>query len=523
MMKVSKAKLEAYEKALHAENNCVMLYMVGNRKQFDVYGTYYVKRKVNCARGVKVYKDVKTVGWHKVSQKDVAEILKNYGLTVDEFVAIANGEYEEETAEVENVTTNEEVTAEVKEETEMQEVKVQEASATTEIKKFEVGKIYFPCVRFEKPRIKITKRTAKTVHYKIERFNDEFDCETRANISIFDGSEHFYSEYLNRSYYALDEEDTAVETENTVNAEDSSTVKAAKEELIYVNNQIKGVQRDIEYYVEQIKEYIGCIAKCENFISNYGVNLYDLQNKAAALENEIANRKIVDAIDDIGGSADAVDASVAAMIELNAANFTTANLLDAVNAQVGTAVENIPVKFEIQNFAADAVTANDVATIDTAVSGTVIEPADEDDVKTQAYLAEIADIDAQIAALQAKRAEKETELLNLLEGVTAWAYDKIKAVTSLDSRYLEIIAPARSTIFRNDFDELYFDCFKDGGFQISKYLHRLVTYSTAKQFKAVIRDLVAAIERGDKTFAFPADIPPIAEVADSDTETQKAI
>ncbi len=33
-------------------------------------------------------------------------------------------------------------------------------------------------------------------------------------------------------------------------------------------------------------------------------------------------------------------------------------------------------------------------------------------------------------------------------------------------------------------------------------------YSTTNQFKAVIRDLVAAIERGDKTFILPADDKP---------------
>ena len=521
MMTISKSKLDAYEKATNAENNRVTVYFNGNRKQFEVYGTYYVKRKVNCARGEKVYKNVQAVGWHKVSQKEVAEILENYGLTVDEFVAIANGEYEEVTAEViaEDDDDPPIDTSEVQEETEMKKAEVTTASTTTEIKKFEVGKIYFPCVLLEKPRIKITKRTAKTVHYKVERYTGEFDCETRANIQIWDGVEHFYSGYTSASYYANDAAETAietVETENVVNVEDSSTFKAAKEELIYVNNQIKGVQRDIEYYVEQIKEYIGCIAKCENFISNYGIALYDLQNKAAALENEVANRKIVDAIDDIGGSADALDASVAAMIELN-----------AVNAQVDTAVENV-VKFEIQNFAADVNIADSYATIDTAVSGTVIPVIDEDaEIKNQ--LAEIADLanrekelEQQIAALQEELNAVHREYVKKDWNLTKYAKDLMDAVyqtvkTAFEKRTewgcIEINGVMMQSWHWDEYNAVRTK-FDDSGFALWFYddtvpreyqYTEFVKYSTIEQFKAAISDLVSAIERGDETFTFPAD------------------
>ena len=364
-----------------------------------------------------------------------------------------------------------------------------------EVKKFEVGKTYYSTASALK--IKVIKRTAKMIY--IERGTNSIALSSRYVISEIDGVEFVnLGSYVN--YQTIYADDTyPVESDN----KKIVTTADLEEELAEVNNKISERDEDIVRYEHLISDYKYEICQCEKALESVNEERDELAKKAAAIENEIANRKLIDAIDDIGGSADAVDASATAMEELNSANNFTTNLLDAVNS-AGKAVENA-VTFELQKFAEDADIAECVATIDTSISSTVIAPADEDDVKTQAYLAEIADIDAQIAALQAKRTEKETELLKLLEGVTAWAYDKIKAVTSLDSRCLEIIAPARSTIFRDDFNELYFDCFKDGGFQISQYLHRLVTYSTAKQFKTAIRGLVAAIERGDEKFTFPAD------------------
>ncbi len=97
MRKVRKAKVEAYAKATTFTPNCkniVALYQNGNRKSWEVYGEYSKKRKVNCTRGQKVSKTVWFTDWHKVTKAEVAEILEGYGLTIEEFVAIANNDYE---------------------------------------------------------------------------------------------------------------------------------------------------------------------------------------------------------------------------------------------------------------------------------------------------------------------------------------------------------------------------------------------------------------------------------------------
>lgn len=97
MTKITVAKIEAHSKAttMTADaKNIVALNLNGNRKNWEVYGTYYKERKVNGARGTKFYNSVKMVGWHKVTKAEVTDVLETYGLTVAEFVAIENGDYE---------------------------------------------------------------------------------------------------------------------------------------------------------------------------------------------------------------------------------------------------------------------------------------------------------------------------------------------------------------------------------------------------------------------------------------------
>ncbi|MBQ9487863.1 MAG: hypothetical protein IJU91_08725 [Selenomonadaceae bacterium] len=80
--------------------------------------------------------------------------------------------------------------------------------------------------------------------------------------------------------------------------------------------------------IDTIKNCYARIAQAEDKLWQFQLEKENYERDVTALENEIANLKLIDAIDDIGGSADAVDASVAAMIDLNSANdFTAAETL----------------------------------------------------------------------------------------------------------------------------------------------------------------------------------------------------
>ena len=64
-------------------------------------------------------------------------------------------------------------------------------------------------------------------------------------------------------------------------------------------------KRDIAYYARQIINYYGCIGKCEDFILQAYLDAEEAEKEATAIENEIANRKLIEVTDEIV-TADAV-------------------------------------------------------------------------------------------------------------------------------------------------------------------------------------------------------------------------
>jgi len=560
---------------------------------------YELKYNCVCLFGVTGYNFV-SYNWSNEEDTAEVETAEVENVTADENIAEVENNIEEnaveETAEVENVTTNEDNTpialiikeqnyrsylrkiSETKEE--ITELEARHKNYTKAIAEKNAKIATYPDFNLtweqRKNRIECDelqdkqKRTVQRIEVLKKHLKSQneiimqkafVEINAAAAEIVDDGSndDDYDEDEIAVTYNVNNDEDDedelidppieTVETENGANEEDSATVKTAKEELIYVNNQIKGVQRNIAYYVEQIKEYLGCIAKCENFISNYGVDFYELQNKAAALENEIANRKLIDAIDYIGGGADAVDASVAAMEELNSANFTAANLLDAVNA-ADKAVEVIPVTFELQNFAtADVGIVESYATIDTSISGTVIPVIDETaaiDSKVNRLRQEYAALEKQIHELEEKKLALECEFAEL-GGIDKLACRRILRDAELGEKIMQnggIELHPQKGEWRSEYlwienaacwEEMKLDVQSsvDGGYRFvtndaaDEYVkEEIAAYSTVKQFNAAIRGLVAAIERGDTKFTFPADIPPVTELPceiDSDAEVAKQI
>lgn len=442
----------------------------------------------------------------------------------------------EESTEVENVTADENIaeddklvdppieTAEVQEEEKMKKVRMVDQPHLMIMVTKGIGREELTFANFKAAyrAFKAIENADNLISVTILHDDENYNYMSAYYKNVYDNEECITAKTgkkdpVNTEYYAEIESVIAevnAEVENVTSDEEvtadieevSVKIKELEKKLASLKSFTPNTDEYMAACIETIKNCYARIAQAEDKLWQFKLEKESYDRDVTALENEIANRKLIDATDEIVMS-DAVDASVAAMIDLNSANNFTANLLDAVNAQAETTVDVVPVTFELQNFAADVNIAEDVATIDTAVSNTVIEPADEDDVKTQAYLAEIADIDAQIAALQAKRDAIAQARDKHLDSIIKWAYDKTaKTLSTIKSDFMELMSADgkfKSKIFK-DYNGIY--CVKyEGRLYIKNYFDYLGDYSTVKQFKAVIRGLVAAIERGDETFIFPED------------------
>lgn len=226
-----------------------------------------------------------------------------------------------------------------------------------------------------------------------------------------------------------------------------------------------------------IKSAKSGIANMEDSILYRGVEIYELGKKAAALDVEIFNRKIAE------------------------------SCLDSI---VETVVE--PVTFEIERFN-DGVIADDVATIDTAVSATEIPIIDEDsenDSSSGKY-AELEDeLNAKLAAIK-KLQDEVKELRGKLKDIDSdcdvamgWADEKLR---KLGSKKIELTdQDGKKTYNWQKPSICIFN--QSGKFSLSLAWGTetwLAFYSSIKTFKAAICELAAAVERGDTEFTFPAD------------------
>ena len=192
MTKVTKAQVEAYTKATTFTPNCkniVALYQNGDRKSWEVYGEYSKVRKVNCARGQKVTKTVWFTDWHKVTRTEVAEILEGYGLTIDEFVAIANNDYEIVDNAVEEIDASEyAVSADAQEVAVQAEIENAAEAVKEELTAEEMAE-----------EITVIDVAISDAKYRIENLQRQIDlrkeemaaCEVRFNRLIEENNERF--------------------------------------------------------------------------------------------------------------------------------------------------------------------------------------------------------------------------------------------------------------------------------------------------------------------------------------------
>ena len=435
--------------------------------------------------------------------------------------------------------------------------------------KFEVGKVYESNL-FNSEKIKITKRSAKTVHYQFVRYPflstsddteyktgisktgisicDDVDCDDLECISVKSlWSDREYIYYANNEAYVpfesekieseeiesgkcvrltiykneLEEVNAAIdnakdslkhyagsvrmcyisyiaECENIIYQNgvelDYYLQKKAKalesHQLIKIDYNINVTKKSIKYYSTQIIAYSIFLAELEDYVYYYGIRIHELEEKASALENEMANRRLIEAINYVA-TADAVEASAEAMEKLNAVN-------------------------------------------DTAVSDTVIKPDDDAEVNTliKESVEEYARLSAAEIELEKQIEEIERQLEDLkyqrravyvdkckAEGfchkatwqLDNWVFDNVQ-LNRMDDNEYTVIRGNNGDVYITDNSEfsnsgyLSIDL-ETGKIQLRNWRKKIdiAEFDTVKEFKAAMRGLVAAMKRGDEKYTFPTD------------------
>ena len=127
---------------------------------------------------------------------------------------------------------------------------------------------------------------------------------------------------------------------------------------------------------------------------------------------------------------------------------------------------------------------------------------------TDAIIADITDIDAQIDALNKRRQMKADSLQKLMTETCSWAYEKLNTFIKTHGEFMMILsnsAGTRRRITDLDADEIYFEGnINDNkiSFTVSKHLTRLATYHTVADFVAAVTDFINALEQGVDVFNF---------------------
>ena len=266
---------------------------------------------------------------------------------------------------------------------------------------------------------------------------------------------------------------------------------------------LKGYEAEIETHKATIaknvkvinawnKAIIEYIAKGEDIITKYGVEVMDTKAKIECLEEETAKIKA----------------------EIHNRQFKASELMTAVMTEKVPAFESVT--FDIQQFN-EVVNAENAETIDTAVSKSEIPYIDED--AEEDLFEEYYALDAEVDELHKKFLEKRKALEETKRKLENVLKKKFKATEEKFYQMVEKAWDEDTTI------DLYAQDGKSNwiagngwekisiGIEFSnhpKYVirHRVVPiaeYSTLEAVKGAVDKLAAAIERGDKEFTFPAD------------------
>lgn len=356
---------------------------------------------------------------------------------------------------------------------------------------------------------------------KLKKMSEEIDAREEAML------EGVVSEEAQEAAIEAEEENAASETmmlkSDITDAAMAEVEKAHEVSTAELEYLLKGYEAEIEtqkaamkesvrkikYYQNAIIEYMASIMKAEDYIAEYGVEMMDAKAKIEWLEEETAKIKA----------------------EILNRNFNASALMTAVMTEKVPAFATVT--FDLQQFN-EVVIAESAATIDTAVSKTEIPYIDEDaadeefDAETKKLADEIEDYDMDIANID-ERIEKLQEEIRKLESLRYGKYkerNKVEGENRSRAKKLhewacatvkfgdkEIVLKGRNKkIDRINGEESFEDGFAisiESNGAIRCYLWRsnikLAEYHTVKDFKAAIRELAAAIERGDKEFTFPAN------------------
>ncbi len=478
------------------------------RRLFGIKNQYYAKSETFDIKSDNL-EEKRLIDHIWLAAKELLDDYKKVYPNVDFEVAKENTEVTAEEV-IAEITTADAVDASV---AAMEEVN--KANANTEnavenveeVKKFEVGKVYVNSTVF---KIKVLKRTKATITYT----DNNGVIQKRARIYVRNNIERVSASGL-LDTIALPYAANDIENEEPEKTESQIIIEESENKIHTLKDYAANYKRDMEYYSEQIIQYYGYIAKYENFIWEAYLKVEDAEKEAVAIEAAIANQHLIDVTDEIVTAA-GIDASVAAMEEINAANNFSVELLMAAITKAEKAVELIPVTFNLQAFNNTADDSNNTA------------DDSEIDNQASALRKKILKLENQIAELENQKYHLEGELANLYDAVvddcnellqSKGVIEKIEHITEEEFNSFTLHFPDRggfSIHYADDWkDNLFWevgdstiDLIYCSKFNLPK---ALMAYSTATQFKAVIRELVKAIKRGEEEFTFPADIPPAYE------------
>ena len=133
------------------------------------------------------------------------------------------------------------------------------------------------------------------------------------------------------------------------------------------------------------------------------------------------------------------------------------------------------------------------------------------DIEVQKLRKQLKKVESEIVTLKAKRTKLETAIKQLdfeKYSENVGLLDSSAVTDRLFNNGIVLIAQSGDRVWIKsdcDWTDNFYGIYYDNGYTLNFCSDEIAKYSTLKQFKAVIQQLVNAIECGDEEFTFPAD------------------
>ena len=270
------------------------------------------------------------------------------------------------------------------------------------------------------------------------------------------------------------------------------------DKLEAINAFIGQIDSDLYYDKSDVKYAQSGIAFLENLIADRGVEIYELSEKAEAIEAEILNRKMIEAMTESLMTAEAFNASIQAE--------ETAAIM-ALEVKIST--------FEIERFSEDdAWIPEEVTAAEDPAEKEV--PVVDEETKLRGEYAELSSeidtLEDKLIELKGRRFEVGTKLSDVVRSKIEETFQKAKEAIKKAAKVgasIELRVANREGYYwiegGEEWEMLYCSVGYDGDVIVEIGDKEVVRYKDKWEGTAAIEGLIAAIERGDEIYTFPAD------------------